>query len=41
MEGIDLVPDVATEADLQTLGPDETLVEIVVTTLGIVAFWGL
>ena len=32
VEGIDLVPDVATEADLQTLGPDETLVEVVVTT---------
>ena len=32
VEGIDLVPDVATEADLQTLKPDETLVEIVVTT---------
>ena len=32
VDGIDLVPDVATEADLQTLGPDETLVEIVVTS---------
>ncbi len=31
VDDIDLVPDVATEADLETLGPDETLVEIVVT----------
>jgi len=31
VEGIDLVPDAATEADLETLGPDETLVEIVIT----------
>ncbi|MEF8816611.1 MAG: SLC13 family permease [Salinibacter sp.] len=31
VEGIDLVPDEATEADLETLAPDETLVEIVVT----------
>lgn len=29
--GIDLVPDEAAEADLETLSPDETLVEIVVT----------
>jgi di/tricarboxylate transporter len=31
VDGIDLLPDVATEADLETLAPDETLVEIVIT----------
>jgi di/tricarboxylate transporter len=31
LEGIDLVPEVAAETDMETLGPEQTLVEIVVT----------
>jgi len=31
IEGIDLVPGVTTEADLDSLAPEQTLVEIVLT----------